>query len=148
MLSASLNKTFPFFPLSYFLFQPVHHDWYNKGCGMSCAVCGMVHVKDPLLPIGKSSLCGCSSRFPLSLCEWSHVWRYITVNKMFLSVSLNKTFPSLLSSRHSLFMTSVHARNINSYIKIAAILVLCFTTCFNLVKSRGSTFSIMFLHHI
>ena len=21
-------------PLSYFLFQPVHHDWCNKGCGM------------------------------------------------------------------------------------------------------------------
>ena len=21
-------------PLSYFSFQPVHHDWFNKGCGM------------------------------------------------------------------------------------------------------------------
>ena len=21
-------------PLSYFLFQPVLHDWFNKGCGM------------------------------------------------------------------------------------------------------------------
>ena len=46
MLSASLNKPFSFFPseikqttlimdpLSYFSFQPVLHDWYNKGCGM------------------------------------------------------------------------------------------------------------------
>ena len=36
-------------PLSYFLFQPVHHDWCNKGCGMCYPVCGMVHIKEPLL---------------------------------------------------------------------------------------------------
>ena len=33
-------------------------------------VCGMMHIKEHLLLIGKSSLCG-SSGFPLSLCEWS-----------------------------------------------------------------------------
>ena len=27
-------------PLSYFLFQPVLHDWWNKGCGMCYPVCG------------------------------------------------------------------------------------------------------------
>ena len=32
------------------LFQPVLHDWYNKGHGM-------VHIKEPLLLIGKSSQC-------------------------------------------------------------------------------------------
>ena len=42
----------------------------NKGCGMYYPVCGMVHIKEPLLLIGKSSPCG-SSRFPLSLSEWS-----------------------------------------------------------------------------
>ena len=57
-------------PLSYFLFQPVLHDWCNKGCGMCYPVCGMVHIKEPLLLIGKSSLCG-SSGFPFSLSEWS-----------------------------------------------------------------------------
>ena len=57
-------------PLSYFSFQPVHHDWYNKGCGMCYPVCGMVHIKEPLLLIDKSSLCG-SSGFPFSLSEWS-----------------------------------------------------------------------------
>ena len=56
-------------PLSYFSFQPVLHDWCNKGCGMCNPVCGMVHIKEPLLLIGESSLCG--SRFPLSLSEWS-----------------------------------------------------------------------------
>ena len=25
----------------YFPFQPVLHDWYDKGCGMSYAVCGI-----------------------------------------------------------------------------------------------------------
>ena len=32
-------------------------------------VCGMMHIKEPLLLIGKSSPCG-SSGFPLSLSEW------------------------------------------------------------------------------
>ena len=46
------------------------HDWCNKGCGMCYPICGMVHIKEPLLLIGKSSLCG-GSGFPLSLSEWS-----------------------------------------------------------------------------
>ena len=33
-------------------------------------VCGMVHIKEPLLLIGKSNLCG-GSGFPFSLSEWS-----------------------------------------------------------------------------
>ena len=57
-------------PLSYFLFQPVLHDWCNKGRGMCYPVCGMVHIKEPLLLIDKSSLCG-GSGFPFSLSEWS-----------------------------------------------------------------------------
>ena len=48
-------------PLSY---------WCNKGRGMCYPVCGMVHIKEPLLLIDKSSLCG-GSRFPFSLSEWS-----------------------------------------------------------------------------
>ena len=44
--------------------------WCIKGCGMCYPVCGMVHIKEPLLLIGKSSLCG-SSGFPFSLSEWS-----------------------------------------------------------------------------
>ena len=60
-------------PLSYFSFPPVLHDWCNKGRGMCYPVCGMVHIKEPLLLIGKSSLCG-GSGFPFSLSEW-----YITI---------------------------------------------------------------------
>ena len=48
--------------LSYFLFQPVLH----KGRGMCYPVCGMMHIKEPLLLIEKSSLCG-GSGLPLSL---------------------------------------------------------------------------------
>ena len=44
--------------------------WCNKGRGMCYPVCGMMHIKEPLLLIGKSSLCS-GSRFPLSLSEWS-----------------------------------------------------------------------------
>ena len=57
-------------PLSYFSFQPVLHDWCNKDRGMCYSVFGMVHIKEPLLLIGKSSLCG-GSGFPFSLSEWS-----------------------------------------------------------------------------
>ena len=57
-------------PLSYFSFQPVLNDWCNKGRGMCYPVCGMVHIKEPLLSIEKSSPRG-GSRFPLSLSEWS-----------------------------------------------------------------------------
>ena len=57
-------------PLSYFSFQPVLHDWCNKGRGMCYPVCGMVHIKEPLLLIDKSSLCG-GSGFPFLLSEWS-----------------------------------------------------------------------------
>ena len=63
-------------PIGYFSFQPVLHNWCNKGCGMCHPVCGMMHIKEPLLLIGKNSPCG-SSGFPLSLPEWS-----LTVNKM------------------------------------------------------------------
>ena len=37
-------------PLSYFSFQPVLHDWCNKG-HMCYHVCGVMHIKDPLLLI-------------------------------------------------------------------------------------------------
>ena len=43
-------------------------DWCNKGRGMCYPVCGMVHIKEPLLLIEKSSLCG-GSGFPFSLSE-------------------------------------------------------------------------------
>ena len=57
-------------PLSYFSLQPVLHDWCNKGRVMCYPVCGMMHIKEPLLLIDKSSLCG-GSWFPFSLSEWS-----------------------------------------------------------------------------
>ena len=39
-------------------------------CGICYPVCGMVHIKEPLLLINKNSLCG-GSGFPFSLSEWS-----------------------------------------------------------------------------
>ena len=35
--SGSSDQSFMVDPLSYLLFQPVLHDWCNKGCGMSLA---------------------------------------------------------------------------------------------------------------
>ena len=53
--------------LGYFPFQPVVHNWFIKGRGMYCSVYGKVHIKDNLLFIEKSSLCGCSG-FPSKKC--------------------------------------------------------------------------------
>ena len=41
----------------------------NKGRGMCYPVCGLMHITEPLLLIGKISPCG-GSGFPLSLSEW------------------------------------------------------------------------------
>ena len=89
-------------PLSYFSFQPVLNDWCNKGCGMCYPVCGMVHIKEPLLLIGKSSLCG-DSGFHLSLSEWSLTICPTPYNRKqnVLSASLNKTFPSVTPHTHT-----------------------------------------------
>ena len=40
-----------------FSFQQVLHDWCNKGRSMFYPVCGMMHIKEPLLLIGKSNPC-------------------------------------------------------------------------------------------
>ena len=60
---------------SCFSFQPVFHDWCNKGCCMYNSVCRMMHIKDPLFLIGKSSPLVATAGFlssylngPLPLC--------------------------------------------------------------------------------
>ena len=40
----SLDRYLMVDPLRYFSFQPVLHDWCNKGCGMCNPVCGVVHI--------------------------------------------------------------------------------------------------------
>ena len=79
--------------LSYFSFQPVLHDWCNKGHGMCYPVCGMVHIKEPLLLIGQSSPFG-NSGFPFSLSVWSFTICMTPYNRK-LSASLNKTSSSV-----------------------------------------------------
>ena len=62
-----LNRFFMVDPLSYFSFQAVIQDSCNKGHGMYYPVCEMVHIKEPLLLIRKSSPCSGGNRFS----EWS-----------------------------------------------------------------------------
>ena len=57
-------------PIELFLVPASAPRLVYKGRGMCHPVCGMVHIKEPLLLIGKSSTCG-GSGFPLSLSEWS-----------------------------------------------------------------------------
>ena len=74
-------------PLSYFSFQPVLHDWCNKGPGMCYPACGMVHIKEPLLLIGKSShVAAAVFPFPYTNGPLPYVRRHITVTKCVESV--------------------------------------------------------------
>ena len=57
----------------YFPFQPVVHNWFIKGRGMYCSVYGKVHIKDPLLLIEKSSLCGGSGFPSKKVCQRDHM---------------------------------------------------------------------------
>ena len=45
-------------PIELFLVQPVLNDLCNKGRGMCYPDCGTMHIKEPLLLMGKSSPCG------------------------------------------------------------------------------------------
>ena len=83
--------------MGYFSFQPIMHDWCNKSCSMCYPVCGMIHIKEPLLLIGKSMPCS-GSGFPLSLSEWSFTICLTPYNRKqnVLSASLNKSFSSFL----------------------------------------------------
>ena len=75
-----------------FPFQPVVYDWSIKG--MCYPVCGKVHIKDPLLVIGKRSLCG-DSGFPLKKFVTMTIWLTSNSgwyeNQSALEASLNKT---------------------------------------------------------
>ena len=44
-----------------------YQQWYIKGRGMYCSVYGKVHIKDLLLLIEKSSLCGGSGFLLISV---------------------------------------------------------------------------------
>ena len=52
-------------PIELFLVKARLHDLCNKGRGMYYPVCGMEHIKEPLVLIRKRSLCG-GSGFSLS----------------------------------------------------------------------------------
>ena len=55
-------------PIELFLVPPVLHNWCNKDHSIYYPVCGMVHIKDPLLIIKKKScLCCGGSGFPLAI---------------------------------------------------------------------------------
>ena len=81
----SSDRSFMVDPLSYFSFQPVLHDWCNRGHGMCYPLCGMMHIKESLLLIRKSSSFSGGSGFPLTRClngSLPYVRCHITVNKM------------------------------------------------------------------
>ena len=66
---------------------------------MCCTLCGMIHIKEPMLLIEKSSPCGSRSfLFRYLSGPLPYVRRHITVNKNVLSALLNKPFPSFVDS--------------------------------------------------
>ena len=80
----SSDRSFMVDPLSQFSFQPVHHHWCNKGRGMCYPVCGMMHIKEPLLLIGSDWSIHCLYNL-FRECSWI-LMRWITC--FFVSLSL------------------------------------------------------------
>ena len=66
--------------LRYFSFQPVPHDWCNKGGGMCYPVFGVVHIEEPLLLIAHVAAAGFLSSYMSGPLPYFR--RRITVNKM------------------------------------------------------------------
>ena len=62
-------------PIELYSFPSVLHNWCSKGRGMYYSVCGMVHIKEPLLA-NQSRPCSGGSAFTLT--EWS-----FAINKIF-----------------------------------------------------------------
>ena len=89
------------------LYQLIH-DWWNKGHGMCNPVCGMVHIKEPLLLIKKNNSCSCGRGFPLSLSEWFFTICPTPYNRKLnvLGVSLNKCISFILCSNPYLSLWS------------------------------------------
>ena len=79
-------------PIELFLVPASAPKLVNKGRGMYYPAYDMVHMKDFLLLITKSSPYG-SSRLKFSL---PYTQRHIAIIKKILSVSLNKTFHSFI----------------------------------------------------
>ena len=103
----SSDRSFMVDPLSYFSFQAV--------------VYGMMHIKEPLMLIGKSSPCGGSGFLYRYLNgPFPYVCSHITVNKNVLSASLNKTFPS--------FLQPCSCLHISLKLKIVSIIIIYVTT--------------------
>ena len=93
-------------PLSYFSFQPVLHDWCNKGHGMYYHVCGMMHIKEPLLLLERvayvvtagflSRYMGGPSFLPSFCCLKTHAGQYTCTT--FHSEDVNYTDPVFMAS--------------------------------------------------
>ena len=69
----SSDQSFMNAPLGYFLFQPGFDNWWNKCRVMYYPVYRLVHIKYPLLLIGKCIPWSGGSGFPLSLPGWSFI---------------------------------------------------------------------------
>ena len=77
ILSSYLSLTID--PLSYYLFQPVLHNWCDKGHGYH-SVCGMVHIEYSLLLIYEVVAEWFVSHYLGNLLPYFHC--HIAINKM------------------------------------------------------------------
>ena len=129
--------------------------WCNKG--MCYPVCGMVHIKEPLLLIEKNSPCG-SSGFPLSLSEWSFNICLMPYHRKYnvLIASLNKkTFPLFNDALITFYLQLYGVRNMvkdhsdskrGNLLSPNGLLVLLYAP--SLTKIQYSHFLRIFLSHL
>ena len=85
VVDGSSDRSLMLDPLSYFSFQPVFHDWCNKGRGMCYPIDGMVHINEPMLLIEKkvAHVVAAAGFFSRSMNgHLPYVRRHISVNTM------------------------------------------------------------------
>ena len=100
----SSDRFFMVAPLSYFSFKPVLLDWCNKGRGMCYPVCRIMHTKEPLLLIRKSSPYNGGSEFPLLPSGPNpYVRHQITVNMFMKTQTRKEMFYLTTHSKHFIY---------------------------------------------
>ena len=100
----SSNRFFMVAPLSYFSFKLVLLDWCNKCRGMCYPVCRIMHTKEPLLLIRKSSPYSGGSEFPLLPSGPNpYVQHQITVNMFMKTQTRKEMFYLTTHSKHFIY---------------------------------------------
>ena len=121
-------------PLSYFSFHPVLHDWCNKGHGMCYLVCMMMHIKEPLLLIGKE---GRNEMFYLTTHSTHFIYGYMASDISLRTILIVRKKTRCRHICYSFRLTAKDLLYASSYIQDSTYHGLCYTSRRALAETRN-----------